>query len=105
LSPGTGNNRRLFYVILVSVLVTVVAILAFNRHGLLALADLKTEVDSISRSIDSLTLEIDSLESEIRKLSSDSLYLERMVREILGWGRSGEYIIRFSSPSSPGNDL
>lgn len=105
MSPRTGANRRLFYVILVSVLVTVVIILAFNRHGLLALADLKAEVDSISLSIESLTVEIDSLESEIRKLSSDSLYLERMVREILGWGRSGEYIIRFPRPSSSADTL
>jgi hypothetical protein len=31
---------------------------------------------------------------------SDSLYLEKMVREILGWGYSDEYIIRFVHPDS-----
>lgn len=95
-----SGNWRLFYVILVSVLVIVVAILVFNRHGFIALAGLKGDVDRISRSIDSLQAEIDSLESEIEQLMSDSLYLEKMVREILGWGREGESIVRFSIPDS-----
>ncbi|MCK4807301.1 MAG: septum formation initiator family protein [Candidatus Aegiribacteria sp.] len=98
---GNGN-RRLFYVILVSVFVIVAAILVFNRHGFIALAGLKGDVDSISLLIDDLQTEIDSLESEIQRLRSDSLFLERMVREILGWGRPGEYIVRFTEPDSPG---
>ena len=95
-----SNNWRLLYVILVSVLVIIVAILVFNRHGFIALAGLKGDVDRISLSIDSLQAEIDSLESEIEQLVSDSLYLEKMVREILGWGREGECIVRFFSPDS-----
>lgn len=95
-----SGNWRLFYVILVSVLVIVVAILVFNRHGLIALAGLRGDVDSISLSIDSLQTEIDSLESEIERIMNDSLYLEKMVREILGWGREGEHIVRFSRPDS-----
>ncbi|NOQ21301.1 MAG: hypothetical protein GQ565_01450 [Candidatus Aegiribacteria sp.] len=92
--PGSGN-RRLFYVILVSVFVIIAAILVFNRHGFIALAGLKGDVDRISLSIDSLRADIDSLELEIELLQSDSLYLERMVREILGWGREGEHIVKF----------
>lgn len=97
-----SNNWRLFYVILVSVLVIIVAILVFNKHGFIALARLKGDVDRISRSIDSLQAEIDSLESEIEQLMSDSLYLEKMVREILGWGREGEHIVRFFNTDSTG---
>lgn len=100
LSRRSNSNRRLFYVILVSVFVIVAAILVFNRHGFIALAGLKQDVDRISMSIDSLQAEIDSLESEIRRLRSDSLYLERMVREILGWGREGEHIVRFTELDS-----
>ncbi len=98
---GSGN-RRLFYVILVSVFVIVAAILVFNRHGFIALAGLMGDVDRISLSIDSLQADIDSLESEIQRLRSDSLYLERMVREILGWGREGEHIVRFTELDSMG---
>lgn len=100
MSRRDSGDWRLFYVILVSVLVIVVAILVFNRHGFIALARLKGDVDRISLSIDSLQTEIDSLESEIEHLMSDSIYLEKMVREIMGWGREDERIVRFSSPDS-----
>lgn len=94
------GNWRLFYVILVSVLVIVVAILVFNRHGFIALAGLKEDVDTISLSIDSLQTEINSLEMEIEHLKNDSLYLEKMVREILGWGFEDEHIVRFLNSDS-----
>ena len=97
--PG-NSNHRVFYVILVSVFVLIAAILVFNRHGFIALAGLKGDVDRISLSIDSLRAEIDSLELEIELLQSDSVYLERMVREILGWAREGEHIVRFSETDS-----
>ncbi len=97
---NANGNRRLFYIILVSVFVTVAAILIFNRHGFIALAGLKGDVDRISLSIESLHAEIDSLELEIELLQNDSIYLERMVREILGWGREGEHIVRFTEPDS-----
>lgn len=87
---------------LVSVFVLVVVILIFNRHGFMALAGLKGEVDRMEGSIDSLRTEIDSLEAEIYRLRNDSLYLEKMVREVLGWGRAGEYIVRFVRPDSSG---
>jgi len=99
------ESRKLFYIILVCVLVIVAAILVFNRHGFIAVADLKADVDRIALSIDSLQTELDSLESEIDRLSSDSLYLEKMVREILGWGRTGEHIIRFSLSDSSEDSL
>ncbi len=80
----------------------VAAILVFNRHGFIALAGLKRDVDRIALLIDSLNTELDSLELEIQKLRSDSVYLEKIVREILGWGREGEYIVKFASPDSTG---
>ena len=102
MDPSGRGGRKSFYVTLVAVFVIVVGILVFNRHGFIALAGLREDVDAMSLSIDSLRTEIDSLEAEIERLRSDSLYLERMVREILGWGRSGESIIRFVLPRSEG---
>lgn len=78
----------------------VAAILVFNRHGFIALARLKGDVENISLSIDSLQKQIDSLESENERLREDSVYLEKVVREILGWGREDEYIVRFSEADS-----
>lgn len=100
MSIRDSGSRRTFYVMLVSLFVLVVVILIFNRHGFMALAGLKGEVDRMDDRIDSLRNEIDSLESEISRLLNDSLYLERMVREILGWGRAGEHIVRFVRPDS-----
>ncbi len=102
LRPRRDQNRRLFYVILVSVFVIVAAILVFNRHGFIAISNLKGDVDMMSLTIDSLQREIEQLESETERLQTDSLYLEKMVREILGWGREGEHIVRFTNPDEVG---
>ena len=98
----TGKNRRLFYVILVFVFVLVVVILVFNRHGFIALAKLRNDIENTSLSIDSLQQQMDMMNSEIEQLLSDSAYMEKMVREILGWGREGEHIVRFIRPDSSG---
>ncbi|MFO8184459.1 MAG: septum formation initiator family protein [Candidatus Aegiribacteria sp.] len=102
MSIRDAGSRRTFYVILVSVFVLLVVILIFNRHGFMALAGLKGDVERMDGRIDSLRNEIDSLEAEISRLQNDSLYLERMVREVLGWGRAGEHIVRFVRPDSQG---
>jgi cell division protein FtsB len=73
---------------------TVVALL-FNRNGFLAISRLMNERSAVSTEIDSLTTVIDSLHMEIEMLQTDSATMERVVREILGWGRPGEVIIRF----------
>ena len=88
--------------ILVFVFVLVVVILVFNRHGFIALASLRNDIENLSLSIDSLQQEVDLMNSEIEQLLSDSAYMEKMVREILGWGREGEHIIRFIRPDSSG---
>ena len=98
----TVRNRRLFYVILVFVFVLVVVILVFNRHGFISLTKLRNDIENISLSIDSLQQQVDMMNTEIEQLLSDSAYMEKMVREILGWGREGEHIVRFIRPDSSG---
>jgi cell division protein FtsB len=77
-----------------------VAALLFNSNGLLAIARLMNQRRDTSMAIDSLTGVIDSLRTEIEMLRVDSAYMEKVVREILGWGRPGELIIRFVPPDS-----
>ncbi len=84
------------------VLVLVVVTIVFNRNGLMALARVRGEIETVGDEIDSLRTEVDSLEAEIERLTSDSLYMERAVREILGWGREGEHVIRFLGPVPEG---
>lgn len=98
-SPVGGNGRLFLYMTVVVIFVLVVVTLLFNRNGFMALSSLRSEIDRVSLSIDSLEDQIDSLEIEIELLRSDSSYMEQIVRTVLGWGRDGEYIIRFAPPS------
>lgn len=79
-----------------------IAALLFNSNGLLAIAGLMKQRSETSREIDSLTVVLDSLRTEAEMLRSDSAYMERVVREVLGWGRPGELIVRFVRPDSTG---
>lgn len=92
----------MLFVILVMIFVLVVATLIFNRNGLMALSALREDIGMVTSSIDSLEDQILRLEEEIRLLSTDSAYQERVVREILGWGREGEFVVRFLPADSSG---
>jgi len=50
------------------------------------------------REIDSRAALLDSLEECARRLTTDSLFMETRVREVLGWGRPDEHIVRFVEP-------
>lgn len=76
------------------------AILVFNRNGFMAITEIKTDIESIQSRNDSIEHEIDSLGHVMYLLQNDSLYMEKRIREILGWGRPGEFIIRFVEPQN-----
>lgn len=98
-ASSSGNGRMFLYMTIVVIVVLVVVTLFFNRNGFMALSALRSDIDRVSLSIDSLESQIDSLELEIELLRSDSSYMERIVRTVMGWGSEGEYIIRFEPPS------
>ena len=79
--------------------------LLFNRNGFLAISRLMNERGTVSVEIDSLTELIDSLHLEIEMLQTDTTTMERVVREVLGWGRPGEVIIRFVPPEGMEDSL
>ncbi len=93
-APGRASRR--FYLLLVlSVAVVLIAFLLLNPDGLFSLSALQGELDAAQASRDSLEHLRDSLRVRISLLQSDSTAMEEAVREILGWGRPGEFIIRF----------
>lgn len=95
------RRARLFTTLLVTAaFLTAGAILLFNRNGFMAITDMEKEIEAIQTANDSLTREIDSLNSVIYLLQNDSLYLEKRVREVLGWGRPDEFIIRLTEPEN-----
>ena len=95
------RKARLFTTLLVTAAFLIAgSILLFNRNGFMAITEMEQEIDSIRTANDSLESEIDSLNQIISLLEIDSLYIEKRVREILGWGREGELIIRLMEPEN-----
>jgi cell division protein FtsB len=95
--PSSARQRssRRFTLLLVLGAVAVLALaLLFNRNGLLAISQLQRMQESETRSIDTLSREVDSLRIETGRLQGDSAFIEKAVREILGWGRPDEFVIR-----------
>ncbi len=74
------------------------ALLLFNRNGFLANRRLELRMSETRMEVESLRAKLDSLETVVVRLENDSAYLEARVREVLGWGRPGEHIVRFVEP-------
>jgi cell division protein FtsB len=93
----TGRGRYIALLLAVLLLVTA-ALVLFNRNGFLANRRLQIEMQETERELESRTAVLDSLEECARKLTTDSLFMETRVREVLGWGRPDEHIVRFVEP-------
>ncbi|MCD4706270.1 MAG: septum formation initiator family protein [Candidatus Sabulitectum sp.] len=92
--------RVLTALLLTAVFLVSGAILLFNRSGFMAITEIQEDVHSIKAENELISNEIDSLNLVIHLLENDSLYMEKRVREILGWGRQGETVIRFMEPDT-----
>lgn len=102
---GRADGRRRKVVVLGAlILISALAVFViFNRNGVLNYLSLRRETESLRVEVDSLEAVRDSLAVEVERLRTDPAYIERMIREILGWGRPGEMIIRFQGlPSGRG---
>ncbi len=89
------QKKAAYYIILVSIIITILLIILINRNRFITISELDDTVSELTVSIESLETEVDSLRTEIDRLTNDSLYMEHVIRGILGWGREGENIIRF----------
>ncbi len=74
------------------------ALVLFNRNGFLANRRLELQMLQTRMEVESLQTRLDSLETVVVRLERDSAYMETRVREVLGWGRPGEHIVRFVEP-------
>lgn len=84
--------------LLAVLLLMTAALVLFNRHGFLANRQLELQMQETLREVQALETRLDSLELTIGRLQNDSAYLETRVREVLGWGRPDEHIVRFVKP-------
>lgn len=92
-------TKRLYLLVALLLVVTLAAFLLLNPDGLLSLSTLRNELEGSEIAHDSLADLRDSLRIRIELLSTDTTAIEEAIREILGWGRPGEFIIRIDSTS------
>jgi len=90
----TRKARLLTTLLVAAAFLAAGSILLFNRNGFMAITEMEGEIEKVQAANDSLINEIDSLNNVIYLLQNDSLYIEKRVREVLGWGRPDEFIIR-----------
>jgi len=101
LPPSEGRKTRLLTALLLTAIFLVTgAILLLSRNGFMAITEIQDDVDKVVAENTQLEARIDSLNTVIDLLESDSLYMEKRVREILGWGREGETVVRFMEPNT-----
>ncbi len=96
----SSRTRLLTALLLTAVFLVTGAILLFNSNGFIAITEIQEEVHGVVEGNRSLSADIDSLSLVIDLLENDSLYMEKRVREILGWGREDETVIRFMEPKT-----
>ena len=97
--PAENSRTRLLTALLLTAVFLVTgAVLLFNRNGFIAITEIQEDVHTVIDDNEMVTAAIDSLNNVIHLLETDSLYMEKRVREILGWGFEGETIIKFMDP-------
>lgn len=99
-SEERSRTKLLTSLLLVAVFLVTGAILLFNRNGFMAITEIQEDVQLIVTENQQVRLEIDSMNSIIQLLETDSLYMEKRIREILGWGYPGETVIKFINPEN-----
>lgn len=96
--PEKARLGRYISLVVAVLLLVTAALVLFNRNGFLANRRLQIEMQETERELESRAALLDSLEECARRLTTDSLFMETRVREVLGWGRPDEHIVRFVAP-------
>lgn len=96
--PGQPRRGRYVALLMAVLLLITAALVLFNRNGFLANRRLELQMLQTRMEVESLQTRLDSLETVVVRLERDSAYMETRVREVLGWGRPGEHIVRFVEP-------
>ncbi|MCD6587174.1 MAG: septum formation initiator family protein [Candidatus Fermentibacteraceae bacterium] len=101
LPPSEGRKTRLLTALLLTAVFLVTGtILLLSRNGIMAITEIQGDVDNVVAENMQLEARIDSLNTVVDLLENDSLYMEKRVREILGWGREGETVVKFMEPDT-----
>jgi cell division protein FtsB len=88
--------------IVVGALLILAVMAVFGDNGVLALRQLRGEVDTLVREVRALEAENERLSRQITALQDDPAVIERIAREELGLVRPGERVLRFPRSPRPG---
>lgn len=97
-SPKAPAHRTVYLISAVLLLFSLFT--AFGDRGFIHLWRLRQEKRKLDHENFLLQRENEVLRERIRRLRHDNLYLEKVVREELGFTRPGEIVYRFVSPEA-----
>jgi len=73
----------------------------FGSSGPQDLLVLRQRSTTLTNERDTLISDNTALQEHIVRLKSDDAYLQRLIRQELGYARPGEFVFRFARPESP----
>jgi cell division protein FtsB len=92
LSIPEKHRRLVFAGVAVIVLLSIFAV--FGSRGLIQLRDLQEKQGEAEALAFQLEQENERLRQHLHRIEHDDAYLERVVRERLGWIKEGEFVFR-----------
>jgi cell division protein FtsB len=102
MSDPNRNTSSVFVWILLVLAVVGVLHTVFSKEGLFRLFQMRREVAAIQKENELLRNENEALRKQTDRLVSDNGYLERVVREELGYVRDDEMVFRFHPAMTTG---
>jgi cell division protein FtsB len=94
--PKKIPKEYIYFIITISVVITISLITILGDHGILHILYLQNEVKKVESLNQIIEVENRKLELTVQALENDHLYLEDVIKEKLGLIKSDEVIFQFS---------
>jgi len=104
LPPLATKHKGIIAACVVALILFVVAAV-FGDHGLIHLLRMRNEQHELEQMAFTRQQGNEQLRQRIRRLESDDRYVEKLVRERLGWVKDGEIVYRVKVPPPPRQSL
>ena len=83
--------------VLAAVAVVLGGTLVIGGNGALKMRQMQRDLDALERDIAQLRLKSQELQRTVERLKNDPAYIEKRVREDLGWVKGDETVLKFPS--------
>jgi len=98
------QERRVFSLIIVLLVIAVLWILFAPESGVLTLVGKRSDLAKLQQETDRIEQRIDELQKEIDRLHNDPDYLEEIARKDYGMLKKNEKVYDFAPPKSEKNN-